>query len=162
MWPNPHGNCTHAPLRPCIPNIRVPSKRVAIRITLECIRRELVLYKMLAHGFKRHVESPIVGCPSTFHVTWPAIWHVVEFQCLLLDLDGCATDWNFQFDRESEIGPWCSRHQASKGLFQPSARLPANHGWEILPGICPWDALEYHRAFRLVLLLGTTANQPSR
>ena len=61
-----------------------------------------------------------MGCPSTFHVTWPAIWHVVEFQCLLLDLDGCAIDWNFQFDREGEIGPSCSPDiRLQKASFSP-------------------------------------------
>ena len=51
-----------------------------------------------------------------------------------------------------------SRHQASKGLFRPSARLSANHGWEILPGTCARDALECHIVFLLcynLLLNGT-------
>ena len=84
-------------LRPSIPNIGVPLEQVTVRPTLECIRHKLILHQMLAHIHKFHIQPAIMSCPATFEVTWPAVRNLIKLQCLLLNLNGGATDWNFNF-----------------------------------------------------------------
>ena len=117
-------------IRPCIPNIGAPLKQIAVGVTLESIRRELVLHKMLAHCLERHVQSTIMGCPSTFQITWPAVWYLVKLKCLLLDLDGSTTDWDFQFDNKRQIGAACFPHI----WFQESFFSPVFDCWPISIG----------------------------
>ena len=96
------------PLRPCNPNICVPLEKVAVRTALKCIGCEMALYEMLAHILKSYVKSPIFGCPSAFQIAWPAVRNLVQFQCMLLDLDRCSTNWNFKFDLKTQVGAPCS------------------------------------------------------
>ena len=42
-------------LRACIPNVGIPLKQIAVRVSLESVRCKLILNQMLAHGVKCHV-----------------------------------------------------------------------------------------------------------
>ena len=107
-------------LGPCIPNVRVPLKQVTAGVALECIRYELILNQMLAHGLKRHIEPSIVSGPPAFHITWPAVRHVVKSEGLLLDLDGGTADRNFQFNYERRVGAPCFPYvRLQKSFFSP-------------------------------------------
>ena len=94
-------------LGPCIPNVRVPLKQTTAGVFLECIRYKVILNQMLAHALKRYIEPSIVGGPPTFHITRPAVRHVVKSEGLLSDLDGGTADRNFQFNDESQVGAPC-------------------------------------------------------
>ena len=105
-------------IRPCIPNIGTPLKQIAVGVTLESIRRELVLHKMLAHStLLQHIiiQAPFLKQPVQFLADIPKYW---------LENDGTMCLNNSHRWKAEKTIAWLRKH----GLHSVPNSIKANIG----------------------------------